>query len=85
MLGMTPAKAVKHVELKVKPYPKEEVAREGCLYRYLYKPGKLEDDNRRRETYMIVENPGHRVLYYLADGPRRAFRRELPPNWLKKC
>ena len=31
MLGMTPAKAVKlgNVNLKVKPYPKEEVAGEG--------------------------------------------------------
>ena len=37
--GMTPAKVVKlgNVELKVKPYPKEEVAREGSLYRYLYR------------------------------------------------
>ena len=47
-LGMIPAKAAKlgNVELKVKPHPKEEVAREGNLYRYLYKPGQLEDDNR---------------------------------------
>ena len=71
MLGMTPAKAVKleSVELKVKPHPKEEIAREGGLYQYLYKPGELEDDNRRRATDMIwvwdtfridriVENPG---------------------------
>ena len=37
MLGMTPAKAARlgNVELKVKPHPKEEVAREGGLYRYL--------------------------------------------------
>ena len=48
MLGMTPPKAAKlgNVELKVKPHPKEEVAREGGLYRYLYRPGELEDDNR---------------------------------------
>ena len=79
MLGMAPAKAVKrgNVELKVKSYPKEEVAREGGLYRYLYKPGELEDDYRRRATDMIwswdtfridriVDHEGHRVLYYLA-------------------
>ena len=55
MLGMTPAKAVKleSVELKVKPYLKKEIAREGGLYRYLYKPGELEDDYRRRATDMI--------------------------------
>ena len=55
MFGMTPAKAAKlgNVELKVKPHPKEEVAREGGLYRYLYKPGELEDDNRRQATDMI--------------------------------
>ena len=94
MLGMTPVKAVKLecVELKVKPYPNEEIAREGGLYRYLYKPGELEDDNRRRVTNMIwscdtfridrivdrlaaqhEQNPGHRVLYYLADSPQRVF------------
>ena len=115
MLGMTPAKAVKleSVELKVKPHPKEEIAREGGLYQYLYKPGELEDDNRRRATDMIwswdtfridrivdrlaaqhKHNPGHRVLYYLANGPQRAFVREelqealkdveLPPDWLIK-
>ena len=46
---MTPAKAVKlkSVELKVKPYPKEEIAREGGLYRYLYKPGELKDVGRQ--------------------------------------
>ena len=93
MLGMTPAKAVKleSVELKVKPYLKKEIAREGGLYRYLYKPGELEDDNRRRATDMIwswdtfridrivdrlaaqhEQNPGHSVLYFLAEGPQRA-------------
>ena len=79
MLGMTPAIAVKlgNVELKVKPYPKEEVAQEVDLYRYLNKPGELEEDNRRRATDMIwswdtyridriVDNPGQSVLYYLA-------------------
>ena len=103
---MAPAKAVKlgNVELKVKPYPKEEVAPEDGFYRYLYQPGELEGGDRRRATDMIwstfrldriVENPGQRVLYYLAEGPKRAFVREelipifegieLPParveNW----
>ena len=105
MLGMTPTKAVKlgTIELKVKPYPEEKVLPEDGLYRYLYNPGKLKDDNRRHATDMIwswntfrldriVQNPGQRVLYYLApsgaagdvDGspggsagaPQRAFVRE---------
>ena len=90
MLEMTPAKAVKldNVELKIKAYPKEEVAPEDGLYRYLYQPGELEGGQQRRATDMIwswnpvridriVENEGQRVLYYLADGaPKRAFVRE---------
>ena len=105
MLGMTPAKAVKldNVELKVKPYPEEQILPVDGLYRYLYQPGELEDDNRRRATDKIwsrntfrldriVENPGQRVLYYLTDGPARAFVREelmpipegteVPPEWV---
>ena len=107
MLGMTPAKAVKldKVELKIKPYPKEEVAPEDGLYRYLYQPGELEGGQQRRATDMIyswntfridriVENPGQRVLYYLAEGPKRAFvceelmqipeGTELPPDYVKE-
>lgn len=41
---MTPVKAVKldKMKLNVKPYPREEVAPKDGLYRYFYKPGKLE-------------------------------------------
>ena len=107
MLGMTPAKAVKldNVELKVKPYPEEKVLPEDGLYRYLYQPGELEGGDRRRATDKIwsrntfrldriVENLGQRVLYYLTDGPARAFVREelmlipegteVPPEWVKE-
>ena len=109
MLGMTPAKAVKlgEVELKVKPpHPKERVLLEDGMYRYLYRPGELEGGDRRRATDMIwswnpfridriVENEGHRVLYYLSDGaPKRAFVREelmqipegteVPPDYIKE-
>ena len=107
MLGMTPAKAVKldNVELKVKPYPEEKVLPVDGLYRYLYQPGELEGGDRRRATDMIwswntfrldriVENPGQRVLYYLTDGPKRAFVHEelmqipqdteVPPEWVEE-
>lgn len=106
-IDMTPAKAVKleHVELNIKAYPKEEVAPVDGLYRYLYQPGELEGGQRRRATDMIwswdthrldrvIEDPGQRVLYYLAEGPKRAFVREelmlipegteLPPDSVKK-
>ena len=106
-IGMTPAKAVKleNVALKLKPYPKEEEAPADGLYRYLYQPGELEGGQRRRATDMIwswdtfrldriTADPGQRVLYYLAEGPQRAFVREelmpipetteLPPDSVKK-
>ena len=106
-IGMTPAKAVKleNVTLNVKYYPKEEVLPEDGLYRYLYQPGELEGGQQKRATDMvwswnvfrldrIVEDPGQRVLYYLAEGPERAFVREelmlipedteLPPDHVKE-
>ena len=107
MLGMTPAKAVRltSVELQVKSYPEEKVLPEDGLYRYLYQPGELEGGDRRRATDKIwsrntfrldriVENLGQRVLYYLTDGPKRAFVREelmqipegteVPPEWVEE-
>ena len=108
MLGMTPAKAVKleHVTLSIKVYPKEDALPVDGLYRYLYRPGELEGGDRRRATDMIwswdthrldkiVEDPGQRVLYYLADNaPKRAFVREelmlisedteVPPEHVKE-
>ena len=98
MLGMTPARAVKleNVELKIKPYPEEQILPVDGLYRYLYQPGELEGGQQRRATDMIwswntfridriVENKEERVLYYLADNaPKRAFVREelmlIPEN-----
>ena len=104
---MTPAKAIKleNVELKIKPYEPEDVAPVDGLFRYLLEPGEENQDTKRRATDnnwsrktfrldRIVENPGQRVLYYLADGPKRAFVREelmnipedtqAPPEWVKK-
>ena len=106
-IGMKPSKAVKleHVTLAIERYPKEEVAPEDGLYRYLLQPGEEHNDQKRwatdkiwsKKTYRldkIIENPGQRVLYYLAEGPERAFVREelmlipenteLPPDWVKK-
>ena len=92
--------------MKKEEYPKEELKPLDGLYRYLYKPGEQHGDQKRRatdlnwskETYRIdrvIENAGNRALYYLKDGPERAFVSEelmnipedtqLPPdsvqNW----
>ena len=103
---MTPAKAIKldEVTLKLKPYEPEDVAPEDGLYRHLLEPGEENSDQKRRATDniwsrktfrldKIIKNPGQRVLYYLAEGPTRAFVREelmnipedteVPPEWVE--
>ena len=88
-VGLTPPKAVKleSVELKIKLYEPEETAPTDGLYRYLLEPGEENQDSKKRatdniwsrETFRldrIIENPGQRVLYYLEEGPKRAFVRE---------
>ena len=91
--------------MKIKPYEPEKTASTDGLYRYLLEPGEENSDSKRRatdniwsrETFRldrIIENPGQRVLYYLEDGPKRAFVREelmlipentqKPPEWVEK-
>ena len=90
-------------------YPPEEVLPEDGLYRYLLQPGEEHDDQRHRATDRIwskassrasyrlreiAKNPGNRVMYYLADGPERAFvseelmlipeDTELPPDYVQE-
>ena len=104
---MAPSKAIKleNIELKIKPYEPEDVAPADGLYRYLLEPGEENQDTKRRatdnnwsrKTFRLdrsIENPGQRVLYYLAEGPERAFVREelmlipegtkLPPESVQK-
>ena len=87
MIGMQPKDAIKLKEVLLvtrKSYPPEEVLPEDGLYRYLLQPGEENDDQRRRATDRIwskgtyrlreiAENPGNRVMYYLLNGPERAF------------
>ena len=65
-------------------YPPKDKLPEDGLYRYLLQPGEEHDDQQCRATDRvwskgtyrlreIVENPGNRVMYYLRDGPDRAF------------
>ena len=87
MIGMKPNDAIKLDEVPLvarESNPPEEVLPEDGLYRYLLQPSEEHDDQRRIATDRIwskasyrlreiVENPGNRVMYSLADGPERAF------------
>ena len=107
MIGMKPKDAIKLDKVplvKQEAYPPEEVLPEDGLYRYLLQPGEEHDDQRRRATDRIwskasyrlreiVENPGNQVMYYLLNGPERAFvseelmlipeDTELPPDYVQ--
>ena len=87
MIGMEPKDAIRLNEVPLvtrESYPPEEVLSGDGLYRYLLQPGEEHDDQRRRATDRIwskgtyrlreiTENPGNHVMYYLLDGPERAF------------
>ena len=87
MIGMKPKDAIKLDTVPLnKTYPEETELPEDRLYRYLYQPGKQHGDEKRRGTDLvlikntyrldrIVQDPGNPVLYYLQDGPDRAFVR----------
>ena len=83
MIGMKPKNAIKLNEVPLvtqESYPEEEELPEDGLYQYLLQPSEEHDDQRCRATDRIwskgtyrlreiVENPGNRVMYYLADRP----------------
>ena len=85
MIGMKPKDAIELDQVplvKRENYPEENKL--SSLYRYLLQPSVEHDDQRRRatdrvwskKTYRlreIAKDPGNRVMYYLADGPERAF------------
>ena len=106
MIDMKPKDAIKLDTVPLdKKHPKETVLPEDGLYRYLYQPGEQHGDQKRRATYLIwrkstyrldriIQEPGNRVLYYLQDGPNRAFVHEklthisedtqVPPDWVSQ-
>ena len=87
MIGMKPKDAIKLNKVPLvnrESYPPEDTLPEDGLYHYLLQPGEEHDNQRRRATDRIwskgtyrlreiVENPANRVMYYLKDGPERAF------------
>ena len=108
MIGMKPKNAIKLNQVPLvnhENYPPEETLPEDGLYCYLLQPSEEHDDQRRRamdriwskKTYRlreIVKHSGNRVMYYLSDGPDRAFvseelmlipeDTELPPDYVQK-
>ena len=108
MIRMKPKDAIKLKEVPLvarESYPPEEVLLEDGLYRYLLQPREEHDDQWHRATDRIwskasyrlreiTENPGNRVMYYLADGPEQAFvseelmlipeATELPPDYVQE-
>ena len=106
MIDMKPKDAIRLDTLLLdKMYPEKTVLPEDGLYKYLYEPGKQHGDKKRRATDFIlskntyrldqiVQEQGNCVLYYLQDGPDRAFVSEelmdipedtqVPPEWVSE-
>ena len=107
MTGMKPSDAIKLNEVPLvnqEVYPPEDTLPEGGLYQYLLQPGEEHDDQQHRatdrvwskKTYRLrefIEDSGNHVMYYLSDGPERAFvseeltlipqDTELPPDYVQ--
>ena len=107
MIGTKPSGVIKfnHIPLvNQENYPPGDTLPEDGLYWYLLQPSE-EDDNQRcratdriwsKGTYRlreIVEDSGNPMMYYLSDGPERAFvseelmpipeDMELPPDYVQ--
>ena len=105
---MSPKDAIKLKKVPLvnrENYPLEDTLPEDGLYRYLLQPREEHDDQHKRatdriwskKTYrlrVVVENSGNRVMYYLSNGPERAFvleelmlipkDTEFPPDYFQK-
>lgn len=95
LIGKKPKDAIKEKSVIIpgKSFEREAIPRES-LVRYLYSAGELEGFNRRAtdpiwslKSYRIshtITQPNEPTLYYLEDGPKRAFMSEelqiIPPD-----
>ena len=106
MISMKPKDAIKLDTVPLdQTYLEEAMLLEDGLCRYLYQPGEQHRGKKRwvtdliwsKNTYWldrIVQGPGNCILYYLQDGPVRAFVSEelmcipedtqVPSEWLSK-
>ena len=91
MTGMKPSDAIKLNQVPLvnrENYPPEDALPEDGLYHYLLQPGEEHDDQRKRATDRIWSKKTYRLreivedlvimlfMYYLKDGPKRAFLKE---------
>ena len=104
MIRMKPKDAIVLDEVPL-AYPEEDKLPKDGLFWYLLQPGEEHDDQRCRATDRvwskgtyrlreIVEDTGNQVMYYLKDGPERAFvseklmlileDTELPPDYVQE-
>ena len=107
MIRMKPKDAIvlnQVLLVKQENYPEEDKLPEDGLYCCLLQPSEEHDDQRYRatervwskKTYRlreIIEDSGNCVMYYLSDGPKRAFvseelmlipeDTELPPDYVQ--
>ena len=106
-IKMKPINAIKLKEVpQMGNYKPDKVTlKEDGLYRYLVQPGEEHGDQKRRATDMIwskktyrlnriVNEANNRTMYYLEDGPERAFVKEellqvpedtqAPPDYVQK-
>ena len=82
---MKPSDAINCIPLvNHENYPPEDTLPKDGLYQYLLQPSEEHDNQQHRTTDRIwskgtyklrevVEDPGNCVMYYLSDGPDRAF------------
>ena len=90
MIGMKPKYEIKLNQVHLvnrENYPPEDTLPEDGLYHYLLQLSEEHDDQHKRATDRIwskktfrlreiVEDSGNRVMYYLKDGPEKAFVKE---------
>ena len=106
MIGMSPKDTTELNEVPlVGNYPPEDTLPVNGLYRYFLQASGEHDDQHKKATDRIwskgtcklsevMSSPGNRVIYHLADGPKRAFVKgelmlipedtELPPDFVQK-
>ena len=80
--------------VNLESYPPEDMLPEDGLYLYLLQPGEEHNDQLKRPGSKATYRLREVVMYYLLDGPERAFvsdelmltpeDTELPPDYVQK-
>ena len=107
MIGMKPSDVIKLSQVHLvnrENFPEEDTLPEDGLYWYLLQPSEEHDDQQHRATDRVwskktnrlkevMKDHGNHVMYYLSEGPERAFVSEelmfipedieLPPDYIQ--